>query len=130
MEETTMNNRVLLEIGVEELPARFIDEALEQFKEKTTDWLEQSRISFKHIDSFSTPRRLSLMIYGIAANQGTKREGERGRKAGSAKARSGERTKAAIGCSKSKANPRDELYIKQLNGEAYLAIVTVEARNA
>lgn len=130
MEETTMNNRVLLEIGVEELPARFIDEALEQFKEKTTDWLEQSRISFKHIDSFSTPRRLALIIYGIAANQETKREEKRGPKAAIAKTDSGEWTKAAIGFSKSKGKTPDEMYIKQVNGEDYLFIETVEEGKA
>src|SRR5699024_12770815 len=96
MEETTMNNHVLLEIGVEELPARFIDEALEQFKEKTTDWLEQNRISFKHIDSFSTPRRLALIIYDIAANKEKKREEKRGPKEAIEKTDSGEWTKA--GC--------------------------------
>src|SRR5699024_6234588 len=96
MEETTMNNRVLLEIVVEELSVLFIDDALEQFKEKTTDWMEQRRISFKHIDSFSTPRRLALIIYDIAANQETKREEKRGPKAAISKTDSGEKTKAAI----------------------------------
>lgn len=125
-----MNNHVLLEVGVEELPARFIDQALEQFKEKTMGWLDENRILYKDIDVFSTPRRLALLVYNIAENQETKREEKRGPKAAIAKTDSGDWTKAAIGFSKSKGKTPDDMYIKQVNGEDYLFIETVEEGKA
>lgn len=130
MEETTMSHNVLLEIGVEELPARFIDQALEQLKEKTAQWLEDNRLFFQRIEAFSTPRRLALIIYDIAGEQETKREEKRGPKAAIAKTDTGEWTKAAIGFSKSKGKTPDDMYIKPLNGEDYLFIETVEEGKA
>src|SRR5699024_5509964 len=130
MEETTMSHNVLLEIGVEELPARFIDPGLEQLKEKTVQWLEDNRLFFQRIEAFSTPRRLALIIYDIAGEQETKREEKRGPKAAIAKTDTGEWTKAAIGFSKSKGKTPDDMYIKPLNGEDYLFIETVEEGKA
>ncbi|HLQ96416.1 MAG TPA: glycine--tRNA ligase subunit beta [Pseudogracilibacillus sp.] len=125
-----MSHNVLLEIGVEELPARFIDQALEQLKEKTAQWLEDNRLFFQRIEAFSTPRRLALIIYDIAGEQETKREEKRGPKAAIAKTDTGEWTKAAIGFSKSKGKTPDDMYIKPLNGEDYLFIETVEEGKA
>lgn len=125
-----MSHNVLLEIGVEELPARFIDQALEQLKEKTAQWLEDNRLFFQRIEAFSTPRRLALVIYDIAGKQETKREEKRGPKAAIAKTDTGEWTKAAIGFSKSKGKTPDDMYIKPLNGEDYLFIETVEEGKA
>lgn len=121
-----MSHNVLVEIGVEELPARFIDQALEQWKEKTTIWLEQNRLSHQRITAFSTPRRLALIIYDIAEKQETIKEEKRGPKAAIAKTEAGEWTKAAIGFSKSKGKTPDDLYIKPINGEDYLFIETIE----
>src|SRR5690625_4593812 len=64
-----MTNHVLFEIGIEELPARFIDDAEKQLKEKTEQWLKDLRIEFTSIKSFSTPRRLAVLINDIASEQ-------------------------------------------------------------
>ena len=43
---------VLFEIGMEELPARFIDDAQRQLLEKTTDWLKEERVGFEQMKAF------------------------------------------------------------------------------
>ena len=56
----------LLEIGVEELPARFITPALDQLKELARKALEDAGIGVMSIDVVGTPRRLSLLLSGLA----------------------------------------------------------------
>lgn len=58
-------NKYLLEIGVEELPARYIDTALEQLKEKAVQILKTERIKYENTIVYATPRRLVLIIEGI-----------------------------------------------------------------
>ncbi len=91
-----MSQPVLFEIGVEELPARFIKDAEQQLKEKTTTWFTDLRIPYEAISVFSTPRRLAIRIEGVAENQTTIEEEVRGPALHIAK-KDGEWTKAAIG---------------------------------
>lgn len=64
-----MAQDVLIEIGLEELPARFIDDAEAQFLDKTIKWLDEQRISYASAVSFSTPRRLAVLIEEVAESQ-------------------------------------------------------------
>ncbi|MEW6481826.1 MAG: glycine--tRNA ligase subunit beta, partial [bacterium] len=59
----------LLELGVEEIPALWIDKALEQLKEKMQTFLENEGIAFKSIKTYATPRRLALIIKGLGRRQ-------------------------------------------------------------
>src|SRR5699024_5987409 len=108
-----MSNHVLLEIGIEELPARFIDEAEKQLKDKTEKWLQDLHIEFDEIQSFSTPRRLAILIHNIAENQTTISEELRGPQTKIAKDEDGNWTKAAIGFSKGQGKSPDDIYIKE-----------------
>lgn len=60
----------LFEIGVEELPARYVDSSEAELKKFMSESLTEERIDFKSVKSFSTPRRLALLIEGIAEKQG------------------------------------------------------------
>src|SRR5699024_5791807 len=62
---------VLLEIGIEELPARFIDDAEQQLEANTYHWLKEQNLDYGSIQTFSTPRRLAVLIYSIANEQKT-----------------------------------------------------------
>ena len=42
-----MAEDLLLEIGMEEVPARFVRGAMDQLKAKTADWLDASRIAYE-----------------------------------------------------------------------------------
>ena len=56
----------LLEIGTEEIPAKFMPKALAQLKELAAKSLEDKRIAFAGIRALGTPRRLALIINGLA----------------------------------------------------------------
>ena len=73
-------NKYLLEIGVEELPARLIDNALEQLENNTKKLLKKERIAYENIKTYATPRRLTIIIEGLANKQETLEEKVRGPK--------------------------------------------------
>ena len=57
----------LLEIGTEEIPARFLPGARRQLKDLAERQFADFRLSHTAIESFATPRRLVLLIRGIPA---------------------------------------------------------------
>ena len=60
---------LLLEIGVEELPASFVEAALVAIPELARKRLTELRLGFEAIHAFGTPRRLALFVKGLAAHQ-------------------------------------------------------------
>lgn len=60
---------LLLEIGTEEIPAGFIDPALEQMKNFSQQKLNESRLSHGEILISGTPRRLTLFIEDVDERQ-------------------------------------------------------------
>ena len=62
-------NRYLLEIGVEELPSRFVNLAMEQIREKIEKSLNENDLKYDSLEVYATPRRLSLYINGIYDRQ-------------------------------------------------------------
>ena len=61
-----MNNYLLLEIGVEELPSRFGQSTLEQIENNLSKLLTEERVNFDNIEKYATPRRLTFIIKNIA----------------------------------------------------------------
>ena len=60
----------LLEIGCEEIPARMIDAASQELRERVAALLNRERLSSSgNLSSFDTPRRLAVLAPGIAAEQ-------------------------------------------------------------
>ncbi|MGB9362772.1 MAG: glycine--tRNA ligase subunit beta, partial [Candidatus Sulfotelmatobacter sp.] len=59
----------LLEIGCEEIPARMIDAASQELRERVGSLLSRERLAAGEITSFDTPRRLAIMAPGIPAAQ-------------------------------------------------------------
>ena len=59
----------LLEIGCEEIPARMIDAASQELRERVGTLLSRERLAGGEITSFETPRRLAIMAPGIAGAQ-------------------------------------------------------------
>src|SRR5690625_4183840 len=117
-----MSNNVLFEIGIEELPARFIDGAENQLYEKTSQWLKDLRIDFDAIRSYSTPRRLAVLVKGIAAEQTTIQEEVRGPSEKIAKDDQEEWSKAAIGFAKGQGKATDDIYVKDVKGTSYIFV--------
>jgi len=60
----------LLEIGTEEIPARMIDGAREELVRRTKDLLARERLAQSPVvESFSTPRRIAVLVRNVAAQQ-------------------------------------------------------------
>ena len=60
----------LLEIGCEEIPARMIDAASQELRQRVAALLNRERLSSSgSLSSFDTPRRLAVLAPGIAAAQ-------------------------------------------------------------
>ena len=64
-----MPESVLLEIGCEELPAGFIAPALEELAQLARDGLAGARLGFETVRATGTPRRLALIVEGLADRQ-------------------------------------------------------------
>ncbi len=59
----------LFEIGLEELPSRYVNQAEEDLKKIMEEELKTERIRFSEIESFSTPRRIAVIVKNIAERQ-------------------------------------------------------------
>ena len=59
----------LLEIGCEEIPARMIDAASQELRERVSALLSRERLAAGEIAGFDTPRRLAVLAGGVPAAQ-------------------------------------------------------------
>jgi glycyl-tRNA synthetase beta chain len=60
----------LLEIGVEEIPARMIDSAREELARRVGELLRRERLAESPaVQAYSTPRRLAILAQGVSASQ-------------------------------------------------------------
>lgn len=67
--EVLRMSKYLLEIGVEELPYKFIPSAIKQLKDSFGKFLNENNIGFENINVMATPRRLAVIIEGLADAQ-------------------------------------------------------------
>jgi glycyl-tRNA synthetase beta chain len=59
----------LIEIGSEEIPARFISKGLALLKEALTDFFDTSSVEYGNISEYATPRRLAVYIEDVTEKQ-------------------------------------------------------------
>jgi glycyl-tRNA synthetase beta chain len=111
---------LLLEIGCEEVPARFIDGAVQQLGDKVSAWLTENRIQHGAVKTYATPRRLTVLIHAVAEKQADKEEEVRGPAARIAKTPDGGWSKAAEGFARKNGLTVDQLTLKEVKGETYV----------
>ncbi len=102
----------LLEIGTEELPADFAVSVVSQLKLSVNNDLNSSQIKFSEIRVTSTPRRIVLMIEGIAPFSEDTVEERKGPPSSQA-FHEGQPTKALIGFAKRYNLPTEKLEIRE-----------------
>jgi glycyl-tRNA synthetase beta chain len=110
----------LLEIGCENIPASFIPPAVEQLKKDTAAQLAELRLTHDDIYSSGTPRRLVLLIRGLAASQTGKTDVVTGPPSSKSFDAEGAPTKAALGFAKSNGLSVDDLERIQTDKGEYL----------
>ncbi|MEK6679371.1 MAG: glycine--tRNA ligase subunit beta [Nitrospirota bacterium] len=117
---------IIFEIGTEEIPARFIPNALERMKEDFSVLLNEQGISFKTAESFGTPRRLLLYVKDAAEKQAEKSVEVTGPAKAVAYDKDGAPTKAAIGFAKGQGIDVKELQIKKTDKGEYICALKKE----
>lgn len=117
-----MGHKILLEVGVEELPARFIDQAIQQLQCEMKKWLTNNRVQFSTIQMYSTPRRLAVIVHDVASSQETLEKEVRGPSEKIAKNEDGSWSKAAIGFTKGQGKQLGDIYIKKENDTPYIFV--------
>ncbi|OAQ21886.1 glycine--tRNA ligase subunit beta [Thermosulfurimonas dismutans] len=117
-----MAKDLLFEIGCEELPARFIEPALQSLAEEAQKLLAESDLSFKAIKTVGTPRRLALLISGLSEKQPDRVEEVMGPPKKVAIGEDGSFTKAALGFARKQGVDPSELKIKSTAKGEYLCV--------
>ncbi|MRX71298.1 glycine--tRNA ligase subunit beta [Bacillus lacus] len=112
----------LLEIGLEELPARFVTDASTQLKSKVEAWLKDNRISYAEAVPFSTPRRLAVLVKEAAEKQDDIEEEAKGPARKIAIDSEGNWTKAAIGFTRGQGASVEDIFFKEINGIEYVHV--------
>ncbi len=113
-------NNYLLEIGVEELPSRFVNMAIEQLNEKSKKLLQENEIGFEDVKVYATPRRLSLIVEGLDEKQKDIQKEVKGPSVKIAYDDDKKPTKPLLGFMKSQNITEDDLIIKELKGTDYV----------
>lgn len=62
-------SKYLLEIGTEELPYRFIPQAVEQLKSGFENFFQANNVEFSSVEVLATPRRLAVIVGGLTEKQ-------------------------------------------------------------
>ena len=113
------NKDILLEIGLEELPARYVTDSMNQLADKVRNWLETMKINYRELKAFSTPRRLAVLVLDVSGTQEDVSEEAKGPARKIAQNDDGEWSKAAIGFSRGQGMSVDDIYYKEINGIEY-----------
>jgi glycyl-tRNA synthetase beta chain len=116
---------LVFEIGCEDLPARFVRPALEQLEQLFRGACEEQRISFEAARVLGTPRRLTLLVEGLAEKQEDLSE-ERTGPPVKAAYRDGEPTKAAEGFARGQGVAVEDLYTVDTERGEYVAAKVFE----
>ncbi|GAB6990652.1 glycine--tRNA ligase subunit beta [Paenibacillus pini] len=117
-----MSKDLLFEIGLEEVPARFLRAAMQQLKDRVVKWLEQSRLSHGDVHAYATPRRLVVRVESLAEKQDDVEEEVKGPSRKIALDESGAWSKAALGFARGQGVDPEQFTFKELNGVDYIYV--------
>lgn len=117
-----MTHSFLLEIGLEELPAKVIVPAVTHLKDKVGLHFKENQLDFDSIETFSTPRRLAVKVTGLMERQSDKTETVRGPAKRIALDEEGNWSKAAIGFTKGQNASVEDIVFKEIKGEEYVFV--------
>ncbi|MBU0502509.1 MAG: glycine--tRNA ligase subunit beta, partial [Candidatus Margulisbacteria bacterium] len=107
-----MANNALLEIGCEEIPARFMPGFLVDLKAKAEEKLAAYQLAFSKVETLGTYRRLTLVIEGLPKKQPDQSFEAKGPPAKVAFDREGKPTPAAVGFAKKQGVAVDDLELR------------------
>jgi len=115
-----MSKDLLYEIGTEEIPAKYMPATLQQLKSIAEAQLKDFRITFEEIKTYGTPRRIILIVKGVAEQQEDLEELVKGPSKKAAYDESGNPSKALLGFLKGQKAELHEVFLKELSGVEYI----------
>lgn len=115
-------HQYLLEVGLEEVPAKYVRQTSEQFAERVADFLKDQRLTYEDIKAFATPRRFGVLVSGLNDKQADLTEIAKGPAKRIAQDEEGNWTKAAQGFARGKGVSTDDIYFEKVKGEEYVHI--------
>ena len=121
-----MSQKLLFEIGTEEIPAKYMPKALEQLAENAAKMLGENRIAYKNIRTIGTPRRLALMIEQLSMSQDNLEELVKGPSKKASYDEAGNPSKALQGFLRGQKVTEESIEIKDLNGVEYIYVKRFE----
>ena len=113
---------ILLEIGLEEIPARFLKPSLDDIKTYIEKELKEQRIAFEGLSTKGTPRRLVVEVNGLSVKQEDLNEVNIGPARAVAFNDDGQPTKACLGFAKSQNVEVTDLEIIDNGKGEYIAV--------
>ena len=119
-------SKYLLEVGVEELPYKFIPMAISQLKTGFETFLNNNNVEFGDVKVMATPRRLAVIVSGLADSQPDVEKVVKGPIAKVAFDENKNLTKAGEGFAKKNGVSADELYVE--NDYLY-AKISIKGKN-
>ena len=118
---------VLIEIGVEEMPADDVAAVLDQTKSAAPALFDDLRLTHTGLDVFATPRRIAVLARSVAPRQADEAFVAKGPPADRAFDADGNPTRAALGFARGKGVDVTDLQVEEIDGGSY---VTAVVRNA
>ncbi|MGN0030408.1 MAG: glycine--tRNA ligase subunit beta [Candidatus Gastranaerophilaceae bacterium] len=112
----------LLEVGTEELPYKFIPQAIEQLNNGFTNFLNDNKVKFTDIKVYATPRRLAVIIDGLDMQTADEEKIVKGPMKNIAFDENGNLTKAGEGFARKNNLTKDDLYIEDNYVQAKIVV--------
>lgn len=114
---------LLLEIGTEEIPARFVSDALRALESTARASLAAAGVSFASSRALGTPRRLALFVERLADKSQDRTTESLGPAVAQARGTDGNWTPAALGFARGQGVPVDDLMVRETDRGPRLAAV-------
>ena len=115
-----MSKDLLYEIGTEEIPANYMPSTLKQVRSISEAMLKNYRIAFEEVKAYGTPRRIVLLVKGIAEQQENLEELVKGPSKRAAYDENGNPSKALLGFLKGQKAELNDIFIQELSGVEYV----------
>ncbi|WP_159564122.1 glycine--tRNA ligase subunit beta [Streptococcus halichoeri] len=121
-----MTKDLLVELGLEELPAYVVTPSEHQLGQKMGQFLQDNRLAYQSIETFSTPRRLAVRVKGLAEQQTDLTEDFKGPAKKIALDAQGNFSKAAQGFVRGKGLTVADIEFREVKGESYAYVTKHE----
>lgn len=123
-----MSKDLLLEIGTEEIPAHYMPSILSQVKDLAGKSFGEAHIAYESIRTLGTPRRIALIMKGVAEKQADVSAKHKGPSVKIAYDADGNPTKAAMGFARGQKIDVKDLVVE--DGYVYANVTSVGADTA